>query len=555
MLLRWSLSMQRINRSDVRTVLIAEDEPEVRNYLGLALTCEGYKVEFAEDGVEVVRFLERNQSEISVLLLDLVMPRRDGFTTLKHVRHEWPALPVITISGMCTPANIASVMKDGAIDFLSKPVGHGELLRAVQTALDSSSAHKPAEPGEWNARAATSHLHAPGCTWSEGVEPLLGRLGGSDVPVLLRGETGVGKEVLARKLHERSKRTGQPFLKLNCAALPTELVESELFGYEKGAFTGAFKTTPGKFEMANHGTILLDEIGDMDFKLQAKLLQVLQDQEFLRLGAKNSSRVDVRIMAATHCDLEQAIELGRFREDLYYRLNIVEIHVPPLRERKEEIISLAQFFLRKHSPADSIQLPPRLRQALLEHDWPGNVRELENVIRRFLVFRSADLISAELKRKARTILSVGSPDLDTLASKPIRSETENIRETEHLPTSDPETGNHLHAPSAEGAGPSAVGLQSAFEQRSTASLKGSTNPGLPDSIRHSSILAEVDEARKTAEAQAILAALNSTLWNRKLAAKLLQVDYKALLYKMKKLNIGTKTTATQSSAPSEFHLS
>ena len=171
---------------------------------------------------------------------------------------------------------------------------------------------------------------------------MLDKMASSDVPVLLRGETGVGKEVLARKLHARSSRGNRPFVKLNCAALPSELIESELFGYERGAFTGAFKTTPGKFEMANGGTLLLDEIGDMDFKLQAKLLHVLQDREFHRLGSKDVSRVDVRVMAATHCDLEMAIVDKRFREDLFYRLNIIEIDIPPLRERKDEILSLSE---------------------------------------------------------------------------------------------------------------------------------------------------------------------------------------------------------------------
>jgi two-component system, NtrC family, response regulator AtoC len=538
----------------MKTVLIAEDEPEVRNYLGFALTCEGYRVEFAEDGGEVVRFLERNRNGISVLLLDLIMPRKDGFTTLKEVRQAWPALPVITISGMCTPANIASVMKDGAVDFLPKPVGHRELLRAVQAALDLSCTDRLPEASERNALAATSHLRASCGTWSQGVEPLLGRLGNSDVPVLLRGETGVGKEVLARKLHEHSKRAGQPFLKLNCAALPTELVESELFGYERGAFTGAFKNTPGKFEMANNGTILLDEIGDMDFKLQAKLLQVLQDQEFLRLGAKNISRVNVRVMAATHCDLERAMHDSRFREDLYYRLNIVEIHVPPLRERREEIISLAEFFLQKHSPADSMELPPRLCKALLEHDWPGNIRELENIIRRFLVFRNADLIAAELKRKTRTTILVASPGLQTLSAERLRSGLTGPPETVHFAAPDIRNESRSHARSAGSALATDPGtLQGARAQHSAPNLTSSSVPGAQDPSGHSSILTEVDEARKTAEARAILSALNSTLWNRKQAAKLLKVDYKALLYKMKKLKTREKETATQSDTTSKSH--
>jgi DNA-binding NtrC family response regulator len=527
----------------VKTVLIAEDEPEVRNYLGLALTCEGYEVEFAEDGVEAITFLERNGNGISVLLLDLVMPRKDGFSTLREVRQSWPGLPVITISGMCTPANVASVMEDGAIEFLAKPVEHRTLLRAVQSALNLSSA-AIAQTGEGNARTSATYFRSPRCTWADGVEPLLDRLGSSDVPVLLRGETGVGKEVLARKLHERSKRVGQPFLKLNCAALPAELVESELFGYERGAFTGAYKTTPGKFEMANNGTILLDEIGDMDFKLQAKLLQVLQDQEFLRLGAKNSSRVDVRVMAATHCDLEKAMQDGRFREDLYYRLNIVEIHVPPLRERKDEIVGLAEAFLRKHSPIEPVELPPRLCQALLEHDWPGNVRELENVIRRFLVFRNAEFIAGELRRKTRSPLSTDSFDCRSFPSKSSWPGGEHPATKVSLAT--PESGNENYLSAVANGVLEDAGTSPARPEQSQTGFTGSTKVGAADSRRHLSILAKVDEARKTAEKDAILAALNSSLWNRKQAAKLLNIDYKALLYKMKKLSIGGKSDGTQS---------
>ena len=192
----------------------------------------------------------------------------------------------------------------------------------------------------------------------------LDQVGSSEVPVLLQGETGVGKEVLARQIHACSRRAKKPFLKLNCAALPSELVESELFGYERGAFTGAFRNNPGKFELADGGTLLLDEIGDMDFKLQSKLLQVLQDGEFLRLGSKEICRVDVRVIAATHCDLDQAISDGRFREDLYYRLNVIRIEVPPLRDRGEEILSLAQFFLKKHTPPGEapVEMSSSLRQ-------------------------------------------------------------------------------------------------------------------------------------------------------------------------------------------------
>jgi two-component system response regulator AtoC len=368
-------------------------------------------------------------------------------------------------------------------------------------------------------------------TWSQRVNALLERVGGSDVPVLLRGETGVGKEVLARRLHEQSKRAGRPFLKLNCAALPSELVESELFGYERGAFTGALKNTPGKFEMANGGTILLDEIGDMDFKLQAKLLQVLQDKEFLRLGAKDTCRVDVRVMAATHCNLEEAIEAGRFREDLYYRLNIVEVHVPPLRERKDEILTLSEFFLQKYAPNETPQIPSALQQPLIGHDWPGNVRELENVIRKFLVFRSVEMIAADLKQKARPtsggkILRSPVPIPDSANGSSPRGITPTEPDDAAL------TPDHV---SSAGSGTSFAPAYAPPAPGRQLSNGVSEEPAV-----QASVLAQVDLARKRAEVDVILSALHSTLWNRKQAAKLLNIDYKALLYKMKKLGIGEK---------------
>jgi two-component system, NtrC family, response regulator AtoC len=459
------------------TILVAEDEPAVRDYLGLALNCGGYEVEFAGNGDEVLSQLQQRGRGISLLLLDLIMPETDGLQTLREVRQAWPRLPVITVSDCCTPVHVASAMKGGAIDFLPKPVGHEQLLGAVRLALAAACRNED-ETAIVATRILNSGTFGIGA-WSRKIDSLLASVGASDAPVLLRGETGVGKEVLARALHERSKRAREPFLKLNCAALPSELIESELFGYEKGAFTGAFKTTPGKFAMADRGTILLDEIGDMDFKLQAKLLQVLQDREFLRLGAKETTRVDVRIMAATHCDLEQAIASRRFREDLYYRLNILEIQVPPLRERKEEIVGLAECFLKKYAPLEPPEIPQQLRDVLLDHNWPGNVRELENVIRKYLVFRSVEVIASELKyRQEKGCCTVA----------PFATHEENVPTT----------------------------------------AKARTN----------STLTELNEARKQCEIDAIVEVLNSTLWNRKQAAKVLNIQYKALLYKMKKLGIG-----------------
>ncbi len=310
------------------------------------------------------------------------------------------------------------------------------------------------------------------------VEEFLRRVGLSDVPVLLHGETGAGKEVMARRLWTYSNRVGKPFLKLNCAALPSELIESELFGYEKGAFTGAMVDKPGKFELAQDGTILLDEIGDMDTRLQAKLLQVLQDGEIQPLGSSRIINVNVRIMAATHRDLQAAIAQGTFREDLYYRLSVINITIPPLRERRDEIIPLAEQLLLRHvgPGVEAPPIPEQLRRALLAHPWPGNVRELENVMRRYLVYQDANLLAAELTDPFN-------------APKPRLAVT-----------------------------------------RTPTTARAPLNPGRV-SFDHFA------EASRTAESKLLLETLESVRWNRRQAALQLNIDYKALLYKLQKHGI------------------
>ncbi|HLX42455.1 MAG TPA: sigma-54 dependent transcriptional regulator [Bryobacteraceae bacterium] len=341
--------------------------------------------------------------------------------------------------------------------------------------------------------AADLAAYRPAMKWKEELGFILAQVSPFDVPVLIQGETGAGKEVVARMLHARSTRRNQQFLKLNCAALPSELIESELFGYERGAFTGANKSTPGKFELANGGTIFLDEIGDMDVSLQAKLLQVLQDREFLPLGAREPIKVDVRVIAATHRDLEEAIERGEFREDLYYRLDVFNIKVPALRERPEEIIELARMFLEKHAHPE-LGFPvitPQLRKTLLAHTWPGNVRELENLMRRFLIYRDPAIIERELTRRMgsrRTSLAAGQ-----------------------------EPGLLISAPLKKAGGPTI------------------------EALRHN---------RNAEEAHVIVSVLESTRWNRKQAARQLGMDYKALLYRMKRLGIDG-TRESPSSTPND----
>ena len=482
------------NQKNGRTILVGEDEVEVRGYLEMALKYLGYSVELAADGDEVIARLESSQPEIAAVLLDILMPNRDGLDTLAAIRAFNPQLPVIIVSGAPSTLNVVTAMKSGASDFLCKPVAHEDLRKALIRALEGDAA------------ASRSRKVTPPCKTFMGsnarmkqIQAMITQIGWSEAPVLIQGETGSGKEVIARALHEQSPRAQKPFLKLNCAALPSELVESELFGYERGAFTGAFQKKAGMFELADGGTILLDEIGDMDIRLQAKLLQVLQDQEFHRIGGCELVHVDVRVMAATHRDLEQAIAGNAFREDLYYRLNVITLQIPPLRERPEDILPLAEFLLKKHAVkgAPVPMIPLALRHAMMTYHWPGNVRELENYTRKLMIMRNPEELTQELQARARrkpSLLAVPAAAAPEVAEKP--------------------------APS-------------------------------PEPVAATPILQQVTKAKQQAEIEAILAALHSTRWNRKDAAALLKIDYKALLYKMKKLGVEVKpaTFAAGAEAP------
>ena len=406
-----------------QTILVADDDVEARDYFQTALKAEGYCVRLAEDGDEVLDYLKDQTRPVSLVLLDVMMPRKSGVETYLQIRLLRGDLPVIFVSSASSWPAVMEQLDEPPALFLEKPVLHDDLLQMLSETLkrrEPTLARKlPGDSGRL-LRAAPVLMRS---SRMRQIDSLVRQVGHSDVPVLLQGETGVGKEVLARQIHSHSNRRDGPFLKLNCAALPSELIESELFGYQRGAFTGAFKDTPGKFEMAQGGTILLDEIGDMDVRLQAKLLQVLQDGEFQKLGSAEVVSVDVRIMAATHCDLRKGIREGRFREDLFYRLNVITFQVPALRERKEEIIGLANYFLAKHSepgiPTPQIGL--ELSNTLLAYNWPGNIRELENTMRKYLVVRSEELVVEEIRSLAAAGLNTLSPDehsvLDNVKNK------------------------------------------------------------------------------------------------------------------------------------------
>jgi transcriptional regulator with PAS, ATPase and Fis domain len=418
-------------------------------------------------------------------------------------------------------------------------------LRNHMLRLDPSS---PTECGPAEGRNGTLPRF-----WGSGrrvreIQSLVRRISESEVSVLIEGETGVGKEVLAREIHANSRRSQKPFLKLNCAALPSELVESELFGYERGAFTGAFQRKAGMFELADRGTILLDEIGDMDFKLQAKLLMVLQDHEFQRLGGKETVHVDVRVMAATHRDLHQAIRHQAFREDLYYRLNVINIHIPPLRERKEDIMPLATHFLNKHR--DGKPLPPltaALQQAIVQYEWPGNVRELENLMQRFLVFRDTSEMLRELELRSGKVARVAAcasfngvasaAAVDVPAAEPRPLDRRSVlAEVGH---GNAEPAAAVDVPAAEPRLPDGRSVLAEVGHGNAEAAAAVVPAAETKPSDRSSVLAEVARAKAEAEAAAILQVLESTHWNRKRAAQLLNIDYKALLYKMRKLSIGT----------------
>jgi len=454
-------------------VLICEPQAEVGSYLETAVTSFGYTVRSVRCHSDVIKTLQSSEIGFSALFLGVPAPNPRALDLLLEIRAADATISVIILGGEWPARDVVAAVRHGATDFLCKRLIRDELERVLASPFESGTvASKPAPQMAKDLSFTSSN---PEITV---IESRLEKIGLSGVPVLIQGETGSGKEMLARSVHAQSTRASKPFLKLNCAALPSELVESELFGYERGAFTGAFERKAGIFELADGGTILLDEIGDMDIRLQAKLLQVLQDQEFRRIGGKESVKVNVRILAATHRNLEAAIHENTFRQDLYYRLNVIVIHVPPLRERVEDIVALGDFLMRKHADRKSLLpvISEELGDAMRDYDWPGNVRELENYMRRLVIFQDADALASELRAR--------------ITRKP----------------------------------PASVAN---FESRTAT----------PERREEAHIFEHVSTVNKQAEVTAILTALDSTRWNRKQAAALLKIDYKSLLYKMKKLRI------------------
>jgi len=375
------------------TLLIVDDEPNILTTLRRALELEGYGVEVAGSGR--IALEKARGRAFDGVLLDVAMPEMDGLATLKALRELNPELPVMMMSGNATLATAVEATKLGACDFLEKPLTTDKVLITVANALKLARLERDAEAERAERRKTFAHYLVGSSPRMKRIFDTIGKAAPSTGRVLITGERGTGKELIARAIHEHSKRKDGPFVKLNCAAIPGELIESELFGHEKGAFTGATQQRRGKFEQAHGGTLFLDEIGDMEVGAQAKVLRVLQENEIERVGGNETIHVDVRVIAATNKDLKSEIGKGRFRADLYDRLNVVPIEVPPLREHKEDVPSLVEHFLVEACAANGkrrLSVTAPAMSLLMQHDWPGNVRELRNHVERMVIFAGGNSI-------------------------------------------------------------------------------------------------------------------------------------------------------------------
>jgi two-component system response regulator AtoC len=471
-------------------VLVVDDDPSMRSLVCEFVTGRGCSTQTAAGADEAIRRFQAQRP--SAVILDVAMPgSMDGLGVLAALKRIDRDVPVIVLSGEGRTSIVVSAMKLGAIDFVNKPFDQAELDTPLTSALRQRQVSREVAHLREELQTHVQHQLLFGGSERMGeVRQLIERVADTDVTVLIRGESGTGKELVARAIHAASGRRHRALVKVNCAALPTELLESELFGYERGAFTGAIQHKPGKFEFANHGTMFLDEIGEMSEPLQAKLLQVLQDGEFSRLGGKQDVRVDVRILAATNRDLERAVSQGAFREDLYYRLNVVAITLPPLRDRLEEVPLLSDYLLKKYSVQYNkphLALSAETLQLMMRHDWPGNIRELENLIKRFVVLGSDAAIRREIRAAA-----------------------------EASPKPPPGSASPGEPPMAATVTSGADAIAQAALAAGSCSLKDISRA-----------------AAREAERALIARMLHRTRWNRKETADLLGISYKALLYKIK----------------------
>jgi nitrogen regulation protein NR(I) len=394
------------------TILLIEDDPGIVMTLRRLLKEEGYEVVVETRGDAGLR--RAQSTEFEVILTDMKLPGMNGLDLVRELHAAQPRLPVIMMTAHGTTDSAIQATKAGAFEYLLKPFEMPELLTLVAKAINSR--RLMVEPVQLGTAEPTSAALVGNCRAMQEIYKEIGRIASKPVNVLIRGETGTGKELIARAIYQHSDRVKAPFIAINCAAIPETLLESELFGHERGAFTGAENRRIGRFEQADHGTIFLDEIGDMTPGTQVKLMRVLQERCLQRLGGKETVPVDVRVLAATHRDLESAIASGQFREDLYYRLSVVVIRLPPLRQRREDIPALVVYLLRKHAAelgATEPSIHPEAMSFLQAQSWPGNVRELENVIRKVLLHAQGYTINLDHVRAAlpSTPLSGNAADL------------------------------------------------------------------------------------------------------------------------------------------------
>lgn len=378
-----------------KRILVIEDEEKLRRVLQVQLVSAGYEVELTASAEAGLRIAER----ADLVLTDLRLPGMNGLELLERLRAARLGVPVVVMTAYGSVETAVAAMKSGAADFVQKPFSLDHLQTVLEKALEVKALRDENQrlKEELGGRFHIENIIGRSSAMQEVLATVL-RVASSRSTVLLAGESGVGKDMIARAIHQHSPRRDKPFVKINCTAIPENLMESELFGFEKGAFTGAAFAKPGKFEHADTGTVFLDEIGDVPPAVQVKLLRILQEREFERLGSNKTRHIDVRVVAATNVDLRAALEQGTFRQDLYYRLNVIPINIPPLRQRKEDIPFLADHFVRKHAADLSspvTRISPEAMDRLSAYHWPGNVRELENVMERSLVLAERECLSGE----------------------------------------------------------------------------------------------------------------------------------------------------------------
>ena len=499
-------------------VAIVDDDSAFSNYLRTFLSLRGYETRSYSRGDELLASVKQGDPP-DIVLLDVMMPGMNGLETLRALKAARPEMQAIMLSGREQAATIVEAVRLGAADYVVKPddpEGLGEIAldAAIKNAIEKT--RLVSEITELR-RQLTDDQDRAFLFWGDSPEmqaisSVIEQVSDSDVTVLIRGESGVGKELVARAIHQRSSRKDRPFVKVNCAALPAELLESELFGHEKGAFTGAATTRIGKFEQADTGTIFLDEIGEMKAALQAKLLHVLQDAQFTKLGSNKSINVDVRVVAATNRDLELMMINGEFREDLYYRLKVIEVTVPPLRERRSEISHLTGFFIDRYARRYNRpvrHLSETLAGLFQTYDWPGNIRELENMIKRIVILQDESLVVREMTRVGRPHAAYAVAGVGAGSSAP---------------------GAARIPPLAEAADEAEV-IDDDLLLADDAMAAPSTGSKLADVAKSASIKAERALIEET---------LNIVHWNRRRAAEQLGVSYKTLLNKIKECGISRK---------------